>query len=143
MVETATLPSFTADGELQVKQTWRGAGAEHVRIMYQHVPREQIWKSVHGAIEQRYPGAKSVGEPSVVDDKGSNVVTVSATYSVPKMAIEQSGNWFVRYSPSNLKGALAPPPPASRISPMLAPVVSLPRRLHLRDQAARIGQRHC
>jgi lipoprotein NlpI len=122
VVETASLPSFKADGELHVKQTWRGAGAEHARLTYQLVPREQLWKSLHGAIEQRYPGAKAVGEPSVADDKESNVVTVSATYSVPKMAIEQSGNWFVRYAPSNLKGVLAPAPSATRTSPMLLPL---------------------
>ena len=121
VVERATLPSFTGDAELQVRQTWRGVGAETARVMYQHVPRDQIWKSMLSAIEQRYPGAKPVGEPSFVDDREKNTVTVSATYSVPKMATEREGNWFVRYSPTNLKGALAPPPPATRAVPMQLP----------------------
>lgn len=119
VVETATLSSFTADAELQVRQIWRGAAAEQARIAYQHVPREQIWKSFDGAIEQRYPGTKAVAEPSVVDDREKNTFTVSTTYSVPKIALEQSGNWFVRYAPANLRGSLPPPPPATRSSPLM------------------------
>jgi lipoprotein NlpI len=37
------------------------------------------------------------------------------------MATERDGNWFIRYTPTNLRGALAPPPPATRTSPMLLP----------------------
>jgi lipoprotein NlpI len=62
-----------------------------------------------------------VGQPGVEDDGNNNVVTVSMTYSIPKMATERSGNWFVRYSATNIKGSLAPPPPASRIAPLQQP----------------------
>jgi lipoprotein NlpI len=37
------------------------------------------------------------------------------------MAIEREGNWFIRYSPSNLKGTLPPAPPATRSSPLMLP----------------------
>jgi lipoprotein NlpI/transglutaminase-like putative cysteine protease len=119
--ETATLTSFTADAVLQVKQIWRGAGAEQSRIAYQHVPHDQIWNSFDAAIEQRYPGAKAAAEPSAVDDREKNTFTVTATYSVPKMAIEREGNWFIRYTASNLKGTLPPAPPATRSSPLMLP----------------------
>ncbi len=121
VIETATLPSFTGDGGIRVLQTWRGVGAENVRVMHQHVPREQIWKSFDSAMEQRYPGAKPVGEPSVSDDRENNTLSVSMTYSIPKMAIERDGNWFIRYAPTNLRGVLAPPQSATRTSPLLLP----------------------
>ncbi|HEX5957078.1 MAG TPA: DUF3857 domain-containing protein, partial [Hyphomicrobiaceae bacterium] len=53
VVESATLPSFTEDGELRVRQTWRGVAAEAVRVMQQHLPREQLWKSYNDAMESR------------------------------------------------------------------------------------------
>jgi lipoprotein NlpI/transglutaminase-like putative cysteine protease len=119
VAESATLSSFTADAELQVRQTWRGAAAEQARIAYQHVPREQMRKSFDGVIEQRYPGAKAVAEPEVVDDRKQNTFTVSTFYSVPKIAVEQGGSWFVRYAPTNLKATLPPAPPTTRRSPLL------------------------
>jgi lipoprotein NlpI/transglutaminase-like putative cysteine protease len=121
VIETATLPSFAGDADLRVLQTWRGVGAENVRVMHQHVPREQIWRSFDAAMEQRYPGAKPAGEPGVVDDREKNMVSVSRTYSIPKMATEHDGNWFIRYHPTNLRGALAPPQSATRTSPLMLP----------------------
>jgi lipoprotein NlpI len=121
VVESATLPDFTGDAELRVRHTWRGIGAESIRVMRQHVPSEQLWKSFEGAIEQRYPGAKAVGEPSVEDDLARNALSVSFSYSVPKMATERDGNWLIRYTPTNMRGALAPPPPSTRIAPLHLP----------------------
>jgi lipoprotein NlpI/transglutaminase-like putative cysteine protease len=121
VIETATLPSFAGDGELRVLQTWRGVGAENVRVMHQHVPREQMWRSFDAAMEQRYPGAKPVGEPSLIDDREKNMLSVSMTYAIPKMATELDGNWFVRYLPTNLRGALAPAQSATRTSPVMLP----------------------
>jgi lipoprotein NlpI len=119
IVESATLADFAGDAELQLRQTWRGVGAESIRLMHQHMPREQMSKSFEGLMEQRYPGARRVGEPSIEDDRAKNTLTLSMTFTIPKMATERDGNWFIRYLPTNLRGALAPPPSSARTAPLL------------------------
>ncbi|HEX6000186.1 MAG TPA: tetratricopeptide repeat protein, partial [Hyphomicrobiaceae bacterium] len=114
-------PSFTEDGELRVRQTWRGVAAEAVRVMQQHLPREQLWKSYNDAMESRYPGARPLGQHSIDDDQERNVVTVNTAYTIPKMATERDGSWYIRYTPSNLRGALAPPQSATRVAPLQLP----------------------
>jgi lipoprotein NlpI/transglutaminase-like putative cysteine protease len=116
--ETVTFSNFGADARLEVRQVWNGDVAETVRVTMEHVSHDRIVKSIGDALEARYPGAKLVGEPEIRDDRVSNVVSYIARYDVPKMATERDGNWFVRYNPTNFKGALVLPPSATRATPL-------------------------
>ena len=119
--ETATIRKFNADGQLQTRQVWHGAIAEGLRVMQERLSRDQIVKSIADAMESRYPGAKLVGEPEIQDDRVDNALSIAATYSVPKLATEREGNWFVRFLPTNLRGTLVAPPSSVRNAPMQLP----------------------
>jgi lipoprotein NlpI len=121
VVETAVLAKLDGDAELTVRQTWRGVYAETVRVGRERTPLADIAKSMGVAMEQRYPGARLVGDPDIQDDRDNNALTIVARYSVPKLAQERAGTWFVRYQPVNMKGALAPAPPSTRTAPLLQP----------------------
>ena len=122
VAETVTLPKFNADGQLQVRQVWRGTMAEALRVMRQRLPPEELVKSVGDAMESRYPGAKLVGEPDVLDDRSANEFTMTAQYLVPKLAAEHGTYWFVRFSPANMIGVLATPPSSTRTTPLQLPL---------------------
>jgi lipoprotein NlpI/transglutaminase-like putative cysteine protease len=119
--ESATLPKFGGEGRIDVRQVWHGVSAETIRVMHRHMPREQIMKSYDDAMEQRYPGAKMVGEPKFDDDRDRNLFSVSTSYSIPKMAIEHQGNWFVKYLPTNLRGTLTSATSSTRTAPLHLP----------------------
>jgi lipoprotein NlpI/transglutaminase-like putative cysteine protease len=119
--ETVSLPKFEGDAQLKVRQVWHGVAAEIMRLYYARMPRDQIIKAAGNAVEQRYPGARLLGEPNIQDDRRDNAITVTASYAVPKLATEREGYWIVRYALSNMKGALAGPPAATRASPLLLP----------------------
>ena len=74
VAETVTLPKFNADGQLQVRQVWRGSMAEALRIMQQRLLRDELVRSVGEAMETRYPGAKLLGEPDILDDRSQQRV---------------------------------------------------------------------
>ena len=122
VAETATLPKLNADGQLQVRQIWRGTMAEGLRVLQRRLPREELVRSVGDAVEARYPGAKLVGEPDIQDDRTNNVFSMTAQYLVPKLATERGGDWFVRFSPRNMIGVLATPPSPTRTTPLQLPV---------------------
>jgi lipoprotein NlpI/transglutaminase-like putative cysteine protease len=115
--ETVTLSKFGDDAQLEARQVWHGEPAETIRVMIEHMPHERIVRSIGDALEARYPGSKLAGEPDIQDDRVNNVLSYTARYNVPKLATEKNGNWFVRYLPTNLKGALAAPSSATRRAP--------------------------
>jgi lipoprotein NlpI/transglutaminase-like putative cysteine protease len=117
--EIATLPKLGPDGSLQTRQTWNGVGAEVTRITHEHLPAGQLDKLFGDSVQARYPGAKLVGEPQVDDDRVNNVVSIAATYDVPELATESAGNWFIRYLPTNIQGALLPVTPSGRTAPLI------------------------
>ena len=121
LTETVTLPKLDGEAHMRVRHVWRGAVAEGLRVMHERVAHEQIVKSIGGALEQRYPGATLVGTPDISDDRENNVLTITADYAVPKFATEREGNWFVRFSPENLKGLLTRPAQARKV-PLKLPV---------------------
>jgi lipoprotein NlpI len=121
ITEAVTLPKMNADGELQIRQVWRGTVAEALRILNERLPHNELMKAVGEPVEDRYPGAILVGEPDVHDDRTGNVFTMTAQYSVPKLAVERGAYWFVRFSPGNMKGVLAPPPSSTRTIPLQLP----------------------
>ncbi len=116
--ETATLPKLAAEGSLQTRQIWNGVGAETIRVAHEHWTRAQFDKVLGDEMEARYPGAKLVGEPEVADDRTNNTLSITATFDVPHLATERDGNWIIRYSPVNLRGALLPVPSATRSAPL-------------------------
>ena len=123
VAETVTLPKLNADGQLQVRQIWRGTMAEGLRLLQERLPRDQLVRSVGGdAVEARYPGAMLLGEPDIQDDRTNNVFSMTAQYLVPKLATERAGDWFVRFSPRNMIGVLAAPPSPTRTTPLQLPV---------------------
>ena len=121
VTEAATLDKFDGDAQLRVRQVWHGTIAENLRVLQERVSRDQLYKSIGGAMEQRYAGATLVGEPVITDDRVDNVMSMTATYTVPKLATERDGNWFVRFAPDNMKGILTRPPSTSRTVPLQLP----------------------
>jgi lipoprotein NlpI/transglutaminase-like putative cysteine protease len=120
MAETVTLHKLNGDAQLQIRQVWRGAMAEGLRILQQRVQPEQLMKSVSD-LETRYPGARLVGEPNLQDDRINNVFSMTAQYSVSKLLGERGSFWFVRFSPGNMIGVLAPAPSPTRTTPLQLP----------------------
>jgi lipoprotein NlpI/transglutaminase-like putative cysteine protease len=119
--ESAVLPKFDGEAELTVRQVWRGAMAEALRVGHERASRAEIAKGMGNAMEARYQGAKPVGEPDIQDDRVNNVFSTTMRYSVPKFATERDGNWFVRFVPVNMRGALAPAPSSTRAVPLHLP----------------------
>jgi lipoprotein NlpI len=117
LVETATLPKFGADGQIQIRRSLYGVPAENFRVVLERVPHEQLVKVLADAMERQYPGAKLVGDPDIEDDRTNNVVIITTTYTVPKLATETDGNWLVRFTPDNTK-VLVVPPSATRDTPL-------------------------
>jgi lipoprotein NlpI/transglutaminase-like putative cysteine protease len=116
--ETAVLSKFDADAAFKVQQVWSGVSAENARMLIERLPKEKLLKLFGDALEARYPGARLVGEPQIEDDRNDNVVSVTASYAVPRLATEKEGNWFIRFLPSNLAGTLVTPPSAVRAAPL-------------------------
>jgi lipoprotein NlpI len=117
LAETATLPKFGSDGQIQVRQSLQGVPAENIRVVLERVPHEQVVKIFADAMERRYPGAKLVGDPDIEDDRTNNVVIIKTTYTIPKLATETDGNWLVRFAADNIK-VLVAPPSATRDTPL-------------------------
>jgi lipoprotein NlpI len=122
VAETVTLSKFNTDSQLQVRHVWRGAMAEGLRVLQQRLAPDELLKSVGDPMETRYPGAKLVEEPDIQDDRTDNVFSMTAQYSVPKLAVERGAYWLVRYSPANMIGVLAPPPSPTRTIPLQLPL---------------------
>jgi lipoprotein NlpI len=124
VAETAQVPKLDAEAEgaLQVRQVWHGVVAEGLRVTHERMPHDQVVATFANLLESRYPGAKLIGEPDIQDDRVNNVVSITTRYSVPKLAIEREGNWFVRFLPGNLKGTLATSASATRVYPLYLPV---------------------
>jgi lipoprotein NlpI len=118
VTETAVLPKFDADAAFNVHQVWSGVSAENARMLIERLPKGQLLKLFGDALEGRYPGARMAGEPKIEDDRNSNVVSATASYTIPKFATEKDGNWFVRFAAANLAGVLAMPPSAVRTAPL-------------------------
>jgi lipoprotein NlpI len=121
IAERASLANFADEGQLETRRTWNGVSAENTRVMVVGVSHEQFLQSMGGALERRYPGAKLVGEPVISDDQTNNVFSITATYKIPKLAVDRSGNWVVYFSPENLRNVFVVPPTASRTTPLRIP----------------------
>lgn len=119
LVERATLPKFGEEGRLTSTHTWNGAAAENLRVAIERSSREQVLRWVGDALERRYPGAKLEGQPKIADDPVNNVISITATYAVPKLAIERDGSWFAYFSPDNLQNVILPSPTANRTMPLV------------------------
>lgn len=116
--EKATLAKLDGDAELEVRQTWTGLLAERNRVLFQQVSRDQVTRALGDSVERLYPGAKVVRDLEINDDRPNNVMTTVAVYRVPKFAIERQGYWLLRYSPSNMGGALPTPNSSTRKDPL-------------------------
>lgn len=121
VTETAELPKFDGDAAFRVHQVFSGVSAENARVLFERMPKPRLTKLFADALETRYPGTRMLGEPQIDDDHDNNVITVTASYVVPKLATERDGNWFVRFAPSNLAGALVAPSSAVRTTPLNVP----------------------
>jgi lipoprotein NlpI/transglutaminase-like putative cysteine protease len=115
--EVATIPKLGDDAQFEIRQVWHGQFAETMRVAFEHAPRERILKLIGDALEARYPGVRLAGAPDIKDDRIDNSLTITARYIVPKLAAEEQGNWFVRFAPDNLKGAMVRPTSATRQAP--------------------------
>jgi lipoprotein NlpI len=117
MTETASFPKFGGDAELQVHEVVTGLFAEALRLASERLPRARLLKIFADAQETRYPGTRMIGEPEIKDDRINNVLSVTSSYIVPKLATEKDGSWYVRFVPTNLSGTLVIPQSSVRSAP--------------------------
>src|SRR5580698_1653500 len=122
IVEHATLAKLGDDGQLEIRRVWNGLGAEILRVVYERASSDQVLRSVGNAMEQRYPGASLVGQPTIHDDPVQNIFSIEATYKVPKLASERDGNWVVLFKPDNMQNVVITSPSATRATPLRIPV---------------------
>ncbi len=120
-LERATLSGFGEEGNLEARITWHGVGAENSRVRLERLSHDQFVRSMGSVLERRYPGARLSGEPVISDDQINNVFTLTATYKVPKLAVDRNGTWVVAFSPDNLKQVVMRPPTATRATPLSIP----------------------
>ena len=132
--EFVTIPKFGEPGQLRFRQSWNGAGAEHLRVSQTFVPREQIIRSLVSSMERRYPGAKLAGDPQFEDDRKNNLLTLSVQFEIPEIAIENGGNWYLRFAPMNLMGALPVSAATSRKTPISMPAYPFDAKYSLEAQ---------
>jgi lipoprotein NlpI len=119
--ERATLSNFSEAGQLQIRIVWNGVKAEQFRLSLERVSHDQFLRWIGGTLERRYPGATLAGEPTVSDDRFNNVLSITATYKIPQLAVDRSGSWVVTFSPENLRDVVLPPPTATRTTPLRIP----------------------
>jgi lipoprotein NlpI/transglutaminase-like putative cysteine protease len=119
--EIATLRKLATEGELEVRQTWNGVGAEVLRSIYSRLTSDQVAKWLTAEVDRRYPGAELQPDPQIQDDPVENTFTVRANYKLPKLAENRDGTWVVRYTPSNFTNTFAPTPANSRTTPIIVP----------------------
>lgn len=121
LIEKVELAKFDGEAQFESTQVWHGVNAENLRVLLDRLPPSQLGRSLGQEIESRYPGATPKGDPVVSDDRINNVLKITATLTVPNIAKEDNGNWFIRFSAVNMRGALAPAPPATRKAAMAMP----------------------
>lgn len=121
IVERASLMKLGDEGEFELKRILTGVAAERTRVMFEYSSRDRILKTFGDAMERRYPGARLVGEPTISDDPANNMLTIGATYKIPKLATERDGNWLVNFRTDNLLEVLTTSASANRTTPLRIP----------------------
>ena len=121
VVETATFTKLAPEGKLEVRQVWNGVMAEGLRVARNFVSMEQMKQSVAHTMELRYSGAVLNGDPQFDDDRVNNTVTVTMLFDVPNLAGTKDDAWFVRFTPTNMRGALSVTPTVGRRTPLAIP----------------------
>ncbi len=121
IIERVTLPKLGGEGELQSERAWTGVRAENLRVMLERVPHDQIFRSQGDEMARRYPGATLIGQPAIADNRMNNVLSITAKYKVPNLAVEKNGYWIVYFIPDNFRNVLLSPPTATRKTPLLIP----------------------
>ncbi len=118
LTERIVMAKLAPEGTLEFRQTWRGSTAEGWRLAWSRWTPEQRRKVVLGWYERRYPGIVAAGEPGATDDVAGNTFTLQASFNVPKMAQNYSGDWAVRFSPAVLHGLFNLPTNVQRNFPL-------------------------
>lgn len=121
LIEKVELGKLDGDAQFESTQVWHGVNAEGLRLLLERLPLSQLGRSLAQEVESRYPGAALKGDPVISDDRINNVLAITASFTVPGIAKQENGNWFIRFTAVNMKGALAPAPPAARKAPMAMP----------------------
>ena len=119
--ETAYVSEMGGDGEVQSRSIANGQDAEALRVLFQQVSRDRLQALYTEVVAKNYPGAKLLGDIAINDDRLNNIVTVTTRATVPKLTKEEKQMWYLRFSPSNLAGAIAPLPTSGRTTPMAMP----------------------
>jgi lipoprotein NlpI len=120
--ERFSLASFDAEGRLEVETRWSGVVAEKLRAAMQGMDADHVRSAVFGSYERRYPGIRLDGEPQVIDDRRLNLLTLRATFVVPRLAHRLNGDWVVPYLAGNLQGAFTLPEQPGRQFPLVVPL---------------------
>ena len=119
--EVATLAKLGGPAQLLYRQIVYGVSAEYTRVARRMMQSAQFFNPITATMELRYPGAKLSGEPQMEDDAVNNVVTIVCVFEIPNLAVEKDGNWYVRYLPMNMRGALPMQAGMARKTPLTMP----------------------
>ncbi|MGJ4950453.1 DUF3857 domain-containing protein [Bradyrhizobium sp. HKCCYLS20291] len=118
LTERVTVAKLGEDAQLSLKRVWSGLSAERLRLAFEQTTREMIAKRVGDMLEGKYPGAMLIADPAVHDDQEQNILSLEATFRVPKIAVERNGTWVIGYKPDNQAGVLPLPSSATRSMPL-------------------------
>jgi lipoprotein NlpI len=116
--ETALVPELGGEGEIRRQTIANGAAAESMRVFFQQTSRDRLQAAYAEHVASNYPGAKLIGDVAMNDDRRNNVITVTTRFTVPKLTKEEGQLWYLRFSPSNLREAIAPLPTSGRTMPL-------------------------
>lgn len=121
-LERALVTAFGKPAEFQTRIEMTGADAESARVQLARLSKPEIRKAYEGALVKRYPDARLVGEPLILDDRQRNTLTIETRHSIASLLKESAGGgWDLRYSPTNLTELFAPPGSAQRTFALAVP----------------------
>jgi hypothetical protein len=83
-------------------QVWTKYPAESGCGLLARLQKARLIKLFGDASEILYRRARLVGEPQIKHDRANNAFSMTPLYKVAKLATENDGNGFVRFTPTNL-----------------------------------------
>ncbi len=118
LVETMSIPALDGDATLKVVQTLHGVAAENVRAAAGMTTRERADESMREGMRKRYPGATLVGTYAIDDDRATNRLVLTTTYTLTKPVEHVDGQYRVHFRPANFAGVFPVPAESQRRSPL-------------------------
>jgi transglutaminase-like putative cysteine protease/lipoprotein NlpI len=115
--ERISVARFDEPPMLLARNVVNGYGAEMIRFGWAQMTPEQRRQLANAGYEKRYPGAKPLGEPELVDDIANNRISITTKLSLPGAIRERDGDRAIAYAAESFNGFFAMPPKPKRMAP--------------------------